>query len=411
MPILVNLLLLVVLLALSGFFAGAETALFSLSKIEKRRVEKSHPHFSRWLSALLNRPRRTLITILIGNLIVNILATSMVTLFALQTWGAASVGPVLAAFTVILILFGEIVPKVLAVPYNETFALMAALPLRFFSWIIFPFRWVTQKITDAILSAIAPRRREPSDVLSESELMAMIKLGEEEGVLDRQERYMIQKLFELGERPVKDIMTPRIDVKAIDVEDQLAEQIEKIRRFHFTHVPVYKETVDNILGVVSVQDFLLNPDRNIRQVMKQPLFVPETKRIDDLLTEMKSKKASFSVCVDEYGGTAGIVTLEDILEEIFGEYYDEYAQVENPIRSLGRNQYLIEAKISLSDFNEFFSTHLEAEEASSLGGFILEKLGEVPRRGTILETDECTIRIQEVIRQRRIRRVIVSMKK
>jgi CBS domain containing-hemolysin-like protein len=156
---------------------------------------------------------------------------------------------------------------------------------------------------------------------------------------------------------------------------------------------------------------MLNPDAPLESIMTQPLFVPETKRIDDLLTELKTKKENFVICVDEYGGTAGIATLEDILEEIFGEYYDEYEKVENPIHPRGRNEYMVDAKISLLDFNEYFATHLEAEEASTLGGFILEKLGEVPKRGRVLATEECEIHVQEVLRGRQIRTVLVRIKK
>jgi len=410
MSILVSFLILFVLFLIADFFAAAETALFSLSRVERKRVEQKHPWFSVWVKDHLNHPRRTLITILIGNLVVHILATSLVTLMALRYWGPGGVGFAVAIFTLLLIIFGEIIPKAFAVRYNDTLSMILSIPLKLFSILIFPIRWFIFIIADWMLKFIVARK-EVTDHISEDELKAMVKIGEEDGILDRQERRMIQKLFELGERPVKDIMTPRIDVKALDVEDRHQEQMAMLHKHHFSHFPVFHESIDNILGVISAQEYMLHRDRDLRDLMKQPLFVPETKLIDDLLTEFKGKKQNYAVCVDEYGGTAGIVTLEDILEEIFGEFYDEYAKVENPIRPFGHHEYLVEAKVSIADFNEYFSTRLEADEASTLGGFILEKLGEVPPKGKVISTSDCEIRVQEVIRKRRIQRVVVKLKK
>ena len=390
----------------SAFFAAAETSLFSLSKLERRRLEERHPRAARWVIDHLDHPRRTLVTILIGNLFVHVLAAAVVTLVSLETWGPRGTGLAVVLFAVLLILAGEITPKILAVRKNEALALATAFPLRVFSVLIFPLRRLTRWVTDWILRFLIREKTEHPDRISEEEFKTLLKIGEEEGVLDRQERHMIQKIFELGERPVKAIMTPRIDVAALDAADSREKHIEAIRKFHFSHFPVYQESLDHILGVVSVQEYMLDPGRDIPSLLKQPLFVPETKRIDDLLAEFRRKDQNFAVCVDEYGGTAGIVTLEDVLEEVFGEFYDEYAKVENPIRPLGHEEFFVEAKIPLAEFNDYFSTHLEAEAATTLGGFILEKLGEVPEKGKVLQAADCDIRIHEVIRHR-IKSVVV----
>ena len=407
MHIALSLSLLAVLFFLSAFFSASETSLFSLSKIEKRRVETSHPYLSRWVKGHLEHPRRALITILIGNLLVNTLSTSLVTLVVLEHLGTRYLSFVLLGFSVVLIFFAEIMPKTFAVKQNETVALAAAFPLRLFSILVYPVRKGVRWITDFILRILLRDHREHSDQISEEELKTLVKIGEEEGVLDRQERYMLQKLLELGERQVREIMTPRISLAALDMDEPREKQIERMRKFHFTHLPVYQNSVDNLLGVISVQEFMLNPQTPFSGLLKQPLFIPESKRIDDLLGEFRTKNQTFAVCVDEYGGTAGIVTLEDIFEEIFGEFYDEYAKVENPIRPLGHHEFLVEAKIPLSSFNEYFSTRLESEEASTLSGYLLEKMGEVPEKGRVLEAPKCEIRIQDVIRQRLIRTVIV----
>ncbi len=406
MEILFHSLILVFLFVASGFFSATETALFSLSKIERRRLVERHPHLVRWILLHLERPRRTLITILIGNLLVNTLSAAIVTLWALHYFGPKGVGIVMVLYTFILIIFCEIFPKVIAVRQNERLALAFAFPLQIFAVGIYPFRHLTRLLTDWLLSFIIREKKEHTDMISEEELKTLVKIGEEEGILDRQERHMIQKLFDLGERPVKAIMTPRIDMVGLDIQGLGASPIETLKRYHFSQLPVFEESMDHILGVISVQEYMLSPERNLRLILRQPLFVPDTKRIDDLLEEFRRKSQSIAICVDEFGGTAGIVTLEDILEEIFGEYYDEYAKVENPIRPIGQGEFMVEAKVGLERFNEFFATDLKAEEATTFGGYILEKLGEVPEKGKTLETEDLTIRIHDVIRQR-IRSVIV----
>lgn len=243
--------------------------------------------------------------------------------------------------------------------------------------------------------------------MSQDEIKTLVKIGEEEGVLDSQERYMLQKLLELGERPSKSIMTPRIDVVALNVDDPREKNLDLIQKHHFTHFPVYQKSIDDLIGVVSVQEYVLHADKPFQDMIRQPLYVPDAKRIDDLLAEFRQKEQGFAVCLDEYGGTAGIVTLEDILEEIFGEFYDEYAQVENPIRPHGHHEYIVEAKLPLADFNEFFSFDFRAKDAATVGGFILEKIGELPEKGRTLNFTECDFVIHDVIRHRRIRSVIV----
>ena len=412
MPVIITLLFLGILLVFSAFFAGSETAIFSLSKMEKRRLKDQHPRLAPVVNQHLDHPRKTLVTILIGNLMVNTLATSLVTLFVMRTWGAHYLTPALILFTFFLIYFGEILPKTFAVRMNEKVSLFAALPLQFFAVVFLPIRWLVQIVSDFFSQfAAAPESKEHSENMSGDELKTLVKIGEEEGVLDRDERAMLHKTLELGERPVKEIMTPRIRLAALDIHESRKEQLEIIQKYHFTHFPVFQDTIDNLIGVVAVQEYILNPDKKLSEIMKEPLIVPELKRIDDLLSDFSAKGENFAVCVDEHGGTAGIVTLEDIYEEIFGEFYDEYAVVEHPIRPLARHEYIVEGKVTLADFNDYFATQLESEAVSTLAGYILEQMGEVPKRGQVLKTDECEIRIHAVIRRRLIKSVIVRLYK
>lgn len=410
MNITLHLAILGALFLLSFFFSASETALFSLSKLDKRRLKEQYPHLSKWIFEHLQAPRKTLGTVLIGNLAVNSLATAIVTLIFLKLFGAARLGVMMALFTLFLIIACEMFPKILAVRSRVKMALLVSLPLKFFTVLLAPFRILMRFATDHILSFLAHEKIEQSDMISEKELKVLVKIGEEEGVLGGQERHMIQKLLDLGERPVKDIMTPRTDLIGLDFEEPSEKHEELIRKYHFTRLPIFQGSLDHILGVVESQSYLLKEPRpDVKQVMKEPLFVPESKRIDDLLETFRIKNERFAVCVDEFGGTAGVVTQEDILEEIFGEFYDEYAKVENPIRRLGEDLYLVEGKVSLQEFNDFFSSHLTAEEAATLGGYLFEKMGVVPVKGATLNTESFDFVIQDMVRQR-IHHVMVRRK-
>lgn len=393
----------------SAFFSVTETALFSLTKIEKRRLQEKSNWIIDKVFNHLKHPRRTLMTVLIGNMIANTWAASLATVILLNITGEHFLGIGMTLFTVFFIVFCEVIPKAVAVVRNQLIVIWTALPLEFFALIFFPFRWAARLITDWILVFIAHEKREHPDRISESELKAIVKIGEEEGILDSEEHQMIQKLFKFGERPVKAIMTPRIDLIGLDIEDNRESHIEIIRKHHFSFLPVYQGTLDHVLGIVSAQEMMLWPEKGIHSILSAPLFIPETKRIDELLELFQKNQISLAVCVDEYGGTSGIVTLEDILEEIFGEYYDEYAKVESPIRQINPLEYLVEAKVNLHQFNEHFGSNLQAKESETLGGFLLERLGEIPNRGKVYEEEFFIFKVNDVIRQR-IRNVLVTKK-
>jgi len=396
-----HLIVLCVLFVLSFFFSASETALFSLSKLDKRKLKEQYPHLSKWIFEHLQVPRRILGTVLIGNLLVNTLATAIVALIALKLFDSAYLGVIMALLTVFFIIFCEMFPKILAVRSRVKMSLFVALPLRFFTFLFAPLRVLMRFVTDRILSFLVHEKIDQSDMISEKELKVLVKIGEEEGVLGGQERHMIQKLLDLGERPVKNIMTPRTDLVGLDMDEPSERHEELIRKYQFSRLPVFRGSLDQILGVIESQRYLLQePLPDVRLVMREPLFVPESKRIDDLLETFQVKNEQFAVCVDEFGGTAGVVTQEDILEEIFGEFYDEYAKVENPMRRLGEDLYLVEGKTSLQDFNDFFSSHLKSEEATTLGGYLFEKMGVVPVKGAVFAAEQFDFVIQDMIKQR-----------
>lgn len=395
-----QILLTALLLVAAAFFAAAETALFSLSAIERRRLQSRHPRFQRVIDDLLDRPRRTLITLLIGNNLVHILASAVVSILAMDWLGSQGVGVAIALFTFILIVLGEMIPKTIAVRHNESISMLAAFPLQIFAKMIMPLRRLVRGVTDWALALLLRGQVRPSDMISDKELRALVQIVQEEGILDEAEGQRLERLFALEQRTVKEIMTPRTDLIAFDIQDDCHELTRLVKTYHYTYLPVYQESMDHILGVISTQEFMLFPERKIQDLIKAPHYIPETKRIDELLVEMKKTKIHFAMCVDEYGGTAGLVTLEDILEEIFGEIYDEYAHKQTLIMKVGKDEYLVDGRISLMRFNQELHVEMNSESSETLSGLILEHLGRIPRLKETLKMDPYVFEIREIDRQR-----------
>ena len=398
---------LIFLLFLSGFFSGSETALFSLNKIERRRITEAHPFISRTVEYLLARPRRTLITILIGNMVVNTAATTIATLVAIQLFGNAGVGFTIVCFTLILLMVGEILPKIFAIRNNMVVTDLSAVPLNIIANIIFPIRYLVRHIADWILSFLMKGSSNTKpDLMSENELKALVRIGEEEGVFRKEEVRMISRLIDFGNRTVNQIMTPRTDFVAFNIQDGRETLIQLIRKSQFTHIPVYEKSIDNLLGVISTQEFMLDIQNRLRELIQPPDYIPETKRIDELLVDFRKKGKSVAFCVDEYGAVVGLVTFEDILEEIFGEFHDEYAQLESLMREAKPDEYLIHAKMNLREFNERLGTHLRSASSTTLNGWLLEKIGRIPLQNEEFEFDGLHIRIAEVFKNKIIKVLI-----
>lgn len=404
-----SLLLLAVLFLLSGFFSIAETAFFSLSKLDRDFIKRNHPQIGKWVLLQLEKPRKTLSTILIGNLVSNIWATALVASESYAVGGAQAAVIVTTLFGILLTLFAEMAPKVLALRLKIPIALFSALPMLVFSFLFTPVQYCMKFLTDRVFRVLVREKSDSKNALSEDELKVLVSIGEEEGVLDADERKRLHELFELGNRPVREIMTPRTDLAGLDADQPAEKHFEIIRKNHYSLMPVFQSSMDQIIGVVDTQTYLLVEDARLRQIMKKPVFIPETKKISDLLAEFRAEGEDFAVCVDEHGGTAGVVTLEDILEEIFGEFEDEYSKPKEPIRELDDHSFLVEAKISLDDFNEFFKNALHSESETTLGGYLMEQLGEIPAKGMRFENEHFDFQVQDMQRQR-IRTVVVRRK-
>ena len=394
---------LIVLLAFSAFFSGSEAAIFSLSKLEKKRLSTRHPKTWKTISNLLEHPRRTLITILIGNMVVNTLAGAMVTSFAIKWLGPIGVGWTIGIFTLVLVIVSELTPKVFAVRHDEWFAFISSRPLDFIARALFPVRRLVRWISDGILSLLIHEHQVDTDLVSESELKALARIGEEEGVLKPEEGEMIENLISLGDRMVREIMTPRTDMIAFDVEEGRDQLIKLIKQYHFSYFPVYEKSLDNLLGVISTQEFMLDNENRLRELILTPYYVPETKLIDELLQDFKKKGVRVAICVDEYGGTAGLVTLEDILEEIFGEFYDEYAKADPLVKSIDEGVWIVQAKITLPQLNEMLDIELTSETSETLNGWLMEKIGSIPKQHEYYVWEGIEFHFREVYKQRILR--------
>lgn len=390
----------ILLLFAAAFFAAAETALFSLSAIERRRLDARYARASKIIHYLLERPRRTLIALLIGNNLVHILSSAIVSVMAIHLLGERGVGVGIAFFTVILVVAGEILPKTFAVRNNEIVSMLTAYPLHYFAKAIMPLRRLVRGVTDWTLALLIHEKIGPADKISDKEIQALIQIVQEEGVLEATEGERLERLFRLEGRSVKEIMTPRTELIAFDINEDRGELARMVRKYHYTYMPVFREDLDHVVGMISTQELMLCPEKSVTELLRPPYHIPETKRIDELLLEMKKTKIHFAICVDEYGGTAGLVTLEDILEEIFGEIYDEYAKKETFFTKLGRDEFIVDGKIPIQKFNELLNGEISSEASETLGGYILEKLGRIPKLKETFRLDNWYFEIREVDRQR-----------
>ena len=402
-------LVLSILLILSGLFSASETALFSLSKIQIRRLKEKRPAQSALIVQLLNSPRRTLNTILTGNMLVNVTASALVTEIAIDLVGQKGVALACGLTTFLLLVFGEVTPKTFAISHAESFSCFISRPLSFFTKLVFPIRWAWAKIADSFSQRIIGRQYLHQPFLTEEEIRGLVSIGEKEGIISKEEEQMINTVFDFGERYVNEIMTPRVDIIAVDVNKDNLYLEKALKSSRHSKVPVYKDSVDNILGIIYAKEYLFSPRPDWQSLVKPVLFVPETKKIEELLLEFQSKKSYVAIVTDEYGGTSGLITIEDILEEIVGEIQDEYDTEEKLIVRIDQNSVSVSGKTSLYDLNEELNTHFKAKDAQTVGGFMIHLFGRIPKSGESTKFRNYLFTADDV-RRHRIRKVTMRKK-
>ncbi|HYY15501.1 MAG TPA: hemolysin family protein, partial [Gammaproteobacteria bacterium] len=394
----ISLLLIGILLVCSAFLSGAEAALFSLTTVQVERLRERGGALGRLITRMLQHPTNLIVTFLVGNEIVDVALAVTVTSLALMIYGAGGEYLAIVATTLILLLCGEITPKSIAVRYPERLSLFMAWPLQAFAYAVMPLRWGLRKLIDATMGTRAER---PISLISEEEFKTLVELSEDEGVIDEEERDLIQRVFEFGDQRVSQIMTPRTDIFTLEVNEALSAALPKIKEARFSRIPVYEGTIDQIIGILYAKDLLPysrhpEPEAKLRDLLHPVFFVPESKRIDELLREFQRNKVHMAIVVDEYGGVSGLVTMEDALEQLVGEIVDEFDTEEVLCRQLDAQSFLVSARLPLDEFNEKLGVTIPRENVDTIGGYVFHLFGKLPKRGEAVTAHGLTFTIEHI---------------
>lgn len=402
-------------LILSAFFSGSETALFSLNKLQLKKMQKEE---SGWrvnsIIKLLDDPQKTLITILTGNMFVNIAASSLATYLAIKLFGNVGIGIAGGIMIFMILVFGEIVPKSLAISNAETIAKKIARPVEIISSFLFPLILFFKIIINALYYFFGKKRIKEKKEITEEDLITLINVGKDEGVIEEEEKKMIRNIFEFGDTMVKEVMVPRVDMACIPSEAKLNSILRLIKKMGHSRIPVYKETIDNIIGILYTKDLLVVYEQwykskekfDLKKIIRRAYFVPENKKIDDLLDIFQRDKIQIAIAIDEYGGTAGLVTMEDVVEEIVGEIIDEYDKETKLYEIIDNNTVIADGIISIDKINELLNIEIPENDFETLGGFIYDLMGRVPNKNETIEYKNIQITIEQVVKNRIIRVII-----
>lgn len=399
---------------LSAFFSSNETALMSVNKLKLRTLADSgNKRAAMVLDVTENHTSRMLSAILIGNNIVNLSASALATSLA-YAFGGYMVSIATAVLTVAILVFGEITPKNYATINAEKLALRYIRSIRFFMAVMTPVIFIINLFSRGILFLLRVDPNASGKSITEDELRTIVDVSHEDGIIESDEKEMIYNVFDLGDANAKDIMVPRVHVTFADVNNTYDELIEIFREDKFTRLPVYEDTQDNIVGIINMKDLLLydkNQPFHIRDIMRKPHFTYEFKNISELLVEMRASTFNIAIVLDEYGEMAGLITLEDILEEIVGEIHDEYDETEDElIRRISDREYVIEGSMSLDDVNDRLHTELASEDYDSLGGLIIGCLDDrLPEKGDEVVTDSGIRLVVESLDKNRVESVHVYL--
>ncbi len=396
-------LILLILVCGSAFFSASETALTSLNKIKLRNMVEENVKNADKIQKLIDDPNRLLSSILIGNNLVNNAAASLTTMIAVSLLGEQSgVGAATMIITIIILIFGEITPKTLASQNAEKVSIGVAKIISGVVIISTPVVKVMNLITNGLIRILGGDTSGKTPTITEAELKTMVNVSHEEGVLEVDERRMINNVFDFGDSKAKDVMTPRTDM--ICVEDNITydEIVSIFKEERFSRLPVYHESVDNIVGILYVKDIIFIDVEHFKTTdyMREPFFTYESKPISELFSEMRNNRIPAAIALDEYGGTSGLVTLEDMVEEIVGDIADEYDEQEKEIEVIKEDEFVVDGSTRLEDVNEMIGLHLESEDFDTIGGYVIGILGSLPDGGEEVEENGIKIVVEEVDKNR-----------
>lgn len=404
---------LVLLLGLSGFFSSAETALTTVNKVRIRTLCEEGNKRALTTQKILDNYSKMLSTILIGNNIVNIAASSLTTTLAIKIWGSLAVGIATGVLTVLVLLFGEIVPKTLAMLKSESIALAYCNVISFLMLVFTPIIYIIDGLSGIILKLLHIDPNKKMSLMTESELKTYVDVSHEDGVIESEEREIIYNVFDFSDAVAKDIMIPRIDMVTVSLDTCYQDLLRVFRESMYTRIPVYEDDKDNVIGLVNIKDFILVSDEahfHINDILREAHYTYEFKKTADLMVEMREKTTNVAFVLNEYGSTVGMITLEDLLEEIVGEIRDEYDEDEDEyIKEIGENTYLVEGGMKLDDINDALETSLDSEDYDSLGGLMIEKLDRLPEEEEEIELESgIRLKAQGIIHNR-ITKVVMTI--
>ena len=406
-----QIIIIIILLLLSAFFSSAETAFTMVNKIRIRSLIEDGNKRAITVGKIIDNSGKMLSAILIGNNIVNISASALMTSLTIRLWGSYATGIATGVMTVLVLIFGEITPKTTATIYAEKFALVYAPVVYFIMFIFTPVIFIIDKLSGVILKLIHVDANNKHNKITEEELRTFVQVNHEDGVIESNEKKIINNLFDFGDTEAKDVMIPRIDMTLADVNTGYDDIIELFRETKYTRIPIYEGNPDNVIGILNIKDLILSQhnDFNIRSIMRKPFFTYEHKNTSELFNVMQRSSHSISIVLDEYGSTAGMITTEDLLEEIVGEIRDEYDTDEtDPFIKVGHYSYLVDGSYKLDDLNDSLNLKFTSQDNDSIGGFIIEKLDRFPDIGEQFDIDNVHFKIERAS-SNRIELVLIKL--
>ena len=403
---------LVLLLMLSAFFSSAETALITVNRIRMRTLAEDGNKRAATVLRITNNSGKMLSAILIGNNIVNLSASSLATSLAIKIWGSVGAGIATGILTVLILIFGEISPKTLATVNSEKLALTYANVIEVLMKILTPVIFIINKLANRICKLFGVDPNADTQKMTEEELRTIVDVSKESGVIESEEHTMINNVFDFGDAQAKEVMIPRIDMTFAQVDSSYDELIQIFQEDKFTRLPVYEDTTDNVIGILNMKDLLLCHDKDhfsVRDIMREPYFTYEHKNTAELFMEMRKSSISHAIVLDEYGATAGLITLEDLLEEIVGEIRDEYdTDEEDPIVQLSDREYMVLGSTNLEDLCDEIGLNFTSEDYDTIGGYLIGLLDHLPEKNEVIITDDDVLLRVEQMDKNRIEKIYIK---
>ena len=394
-----QLVILVLLLSASAFFSSAETALMTSNKLRIRNLAENGDKRAEKVLEITANTDKMLSAILIGNNIVNLSASALSTTLTLKVFGSSLVGVATGILTFLILVFGEITPKNVASKNAEDMALKYIGIISVLVIILTPAIYIVNKVAGIVISLFI-KNNDDNNMVTEDELRAMVEVSHEDGVIEKEEKKMIVNVVDFGDTVAGDIMLPRVDMVMVSVESSYGEILKIFREEKYTRIPVYEESPDNVIGILNVKDFLLIENKenfSVKEHLREPLYTYEYKKTSSLMVDMRKTGANIVIVLDEYGTTVGLITLEDMLEEIVGEIRDEFdADEDEGITKISETEYLIDGSTNLDDVNDRIGLELSSEEYESIGGIIMEKLGRLPVEGEVITFDNIILTVKKM---------------